>query len=180
MLIWILLMVTFSVKGLLYKERWVSKDMKGSLWNHRCHRCYVSVHILNISIPCGLGCNGGRRPETLPFTPVRLLLLNLHPRLNFSLRWPCSSGLLLPTAAGEKKGMEINGVVAISIAVLSNCFKAMLSANFSWVSRTCKYSTNSVLVNTLSVQKWNAKGLFFVFLISVRGSIKVALKLKVT
>lgn len=75
------------------------------------------MHIVRNSLPCGLGCSGGRLSETLPFTPVWLLLLNLHPRFNFAFGRPCSSGLLLPTAAGDKRRMEIKGMVAISKAV---------------------------------------------------------------
>lgn len=92
-------------------------------WKESCVCAYL--------IPCGLGCSGGRRPETLPFTPVRLLLLNLYPRLNFSLWRLCSSGLWLPTAAEEKRRMGIKWFQ--KQFVLSNCLEAILCANFSWV-----------------------------------------------
>lgn len=140
-----------------------------------------------LSIPCGLGCSGGRRPETFPFTPVRLLLLNLHPRFNFSLWRPCSSGLLLPTAEGDKRRIEINGMAAVlKIVYLIWLLEAKLYANFNWGIWTCKYSTGKYILcaevkSTRSVfltpdisQAWQKSGL------ETKSDLNLKQKLKIT
>lgn len=133
------------------------------------------MHIVRNSLPCGLGCSGGRWSETLPFTPVWLLLLNLHPRFNFSFGRPCSPGLLLPTAAGDKRRMEINGMeIPISKAVY------LIYCKSHTVCRLQLSNMNMQIGFWLLCRSEMQEVCFFVLLISVRAGIKVALKLKGT